>query len=169
MKLKISVIATLITSIAIAQGSLDRFTVPQNNMNTSASNSLAADKVFKYDEVDLYPYYEEGIKEFYKLFNRKLWVPNGIREQANLITIRILFIIERNGEVSNIKCNINSLVPEKFNGLREEIVKAMKKMPDWIPGKVNGEVVRTKITIPYSLTINTHDREEKKEFRTARQ
>ncbi len=136
----------------MAQSTLEeRFAVPQQ---TSAEKEKM---VYAYKEVDIYPYYNDGMEEFYKLFNKELWVPSGVREKANLINISIIFIVERDGRLSNIDSRVSSYGPKVSEGLREEIIKAMKKMPNWVPGKVNGEYVRVKVMIPYSLSIKVNE------------
>lgn len=148
---------------SIAQGSLDRFAVPQEDKTVTDSNII-----YKYDEVDIYPYYKEGMLEFYKLFNKKLWVPSGIRDKANQILITISCVIERDGRISNADCKVQSFGP-KVTGLKDEIIKAMQKMPNWVPGKVNGFPVRTKVRFPYSLRIQRYEETEKKDFRAGGQ
>ena len=136
----------------MAQSTLEeRFAVPQQTKTEKMS------MVYPYNEVDIYPYYNDGIEEFYKLFSKELWVPSGVREKANHIRISIIFIVERDGSLSNIDSKVSSYGPKVSEGLREEIIKAMKKMPNWVPGKVNGEYVRVKIMIPYSLSIKVHE------------
>ncbi|KAF2506521.1 hypothetical protein E0W72_12880 [Flavobacterium arcticum] len=139
----------------MAQGSLeDRFAVPQpvNNENKTNINT-----VYPYKDVDIYPYYNDGIEEFYTIFNKKLWVPSGVRKKANLISIYIHFIVEKDGRLSNIDSNVSGINARVSEGLKEEIIKAMKKMPNWVPGKVNGDLVRVKVVIPYYLTIRKRD------------
>ncbi|OIQ17286.1 MAG: hypothetical protein BM557_08725 [Flavobacterium sp. MedPE-SWcel] len=154
----------LLTINTLAQSSLEnRFAVPQSDESTTVNLNT----VYNYDEVDIYPYYPDGIKEFYKLFKQKLWVPSGIRKRAGYINMSITFVIEKNGSISNIKTSVFSMQPEDVKSLTTEIIKAMKKMPKWMPGKIKARPVRVKIEVPYILNVKVIEK-EKKDFRTGR-
>ena len=137
----------------MAQSTLEsRFAVPQDQSDEEDKPD-DTNTVYSYYDVDIYPYYNDGIEEFYKLFSQKLWVPTDARKKANFIDISIKFIVEKDGRLNEIDCKVSSIGPRVTEVLREEIIKAMKKMPNWVPGKADGKYVRVKVIIPYSLSV----------------
>lgn len=56
------------------------------------------------------------------------------------------FIVEKDGTLSNIK--VLKGIGEEFDA---EAVRAVKEMPAWIPGKLNGELVRVSFTLPINF------------------
>ena len=53
------------------------------------------------------------------------------------------FVVEKDGSLSNI-----TVVRSLDNSDDKEAVRIIKKMPKWIPGKLNGKVVRVYYTLP---------------------
>jgi len=39
-------------------------------------------------------------------------------------------------------------------GLDEEALRVIRKMPTWVPGKINGKAVKTKFTLPVKFILN---------------
>ena len=61
----------------------------------------------------------------------------------------LIFIIERDGSVKDIKANGTN---ESFN---KEAIRAISKIKTkWIPGRINGESVRYRFRIPLELTFD---------------
>lgn len=58
------------------------------------------------------------------------------------------FIVERDGSVSNIEI-IKSVHPL----LDAEVVRVMSLMPNWIPGRQNGQPVRVKYSLPITFRL----------------
>ena len=58
-------------------------------------------------------------------------------------TTVISFVIEKNGEITNIK-----IIKGNPNSNIKEVIK---NMPEWIPGKQNDEVKRVKMKFPVSV------------------
>ena len=62
--------------------------------------------------------------------------------------VMVDFVIEKDGKVSNIRV-VKGVSPE----LDAEAVKVVSASPKWRPGKVNGEKVRTSLTIPVEFKL----------------
>ena len=58
------------------------------------------------------------------------------------------FIVERDGSVSNIEI-LKSVHPL----LDAEVVRVMSLMPNWIPGRQNGQPVRVKYSLPITFRL----------------
>lgn len=81
---------------------------------------------------------------------KKTFISSNIRypEEAKLNriqgTVELKFIIETDGSLSNIQ-----VVSDPGGGLGEEALRIYEMMPNWIPGRLNGNVVR----IPVNETL----------------
>ena len=63
-------------------------------------------------------------------------------------TVNRTMVVERDGSVAEAK-----VVKSVYPSLDEEALRVVSGMPKWIPGKLNGESVRTKYTIPITFRI----------------
>lgn len=63
-------------------------------------------------------------------------------------TVYVKFVVEKDGSLSNIK-----VMREIGGGSGEEVVRVIKLMPNWIPGKQSGKVVRTQFILPVTFSI----------------
>lgn len=64
-------------------------------------------------------------------------------------TVHVQFIVEEDGELSNVK----TVGPFLGGGLEEEAVGVIKGMPRWIPGVQKGKTVRVAFVIPVKFRL----------------
>lgn len=93
-----------------------------------------------YEFVDESPSYPGGISAMYEWIQKNQKRPDG--DMIGRCTVK--FIVEKDGSLSEIKV-FRSSGNEKLD---EEVIRLMKTMPRWIPGKQDGERVRCRLTIP---------------------
>lgn len=88
----------------------------------------------------------EMVKHIEKYFN----YPNEalIKKIEGKVWVR--FIIDKNGNVSNIK----TLGPKGGKVLDNEAIRVVSKLPKFIPGNTNGEKVSVKYGFPISFSLN---------------
>lgn len=83
---------------------------------------------------------------------RKMISENFNMDKINLtkdISCKVIFIVEKNGEISNIKAEGSD---EKFN---KEAVLAVSKIKDiWIPASLYGEKVRYRFSVPLDIKVD---------------
>ena len=60
----------------------------------------------------------------------------------------VTFIVEKDGFISNAK-----VVKSVDSSCDKEAIRLVESMPNWIPGKQNGEPVRVKYTVPVTVTF----------------
>lgn len=60
----------------------------------------------------------------------------------------VSFVVERDGRITEPK-----VVKSVYQSLDEEALRVVSSMPKWAPGKLNGEVVRTKYMIPITFRV----------------
>ena len=70
-------------------------------------------------------------------------------ELADGALINISFVVERDGSLSDIK-----ILNQSNNKLSKDLIKLIKAMPPWITGKISGESVRVRHTMPLLLGAN---------------
>ncbi|SMG08683.1 TonB family C-terminal domain-containing protein [Marivirga sericea] len=93
----------------------------------------------------------EGVQAFYDALNEDLKgnypqeaIQNGIEG-----IVYIQFVIEKDGSLSNIQA-----VKGIGGGCDQVAVNMIKNYGDWIPGKQNGETVRSRRVVPVRFVLN---------------
>ena len=92
--------------------------------------------------VDVPPTYPGGIDALRKFLENNLNNPKEM-EEGESVSVRIRFVVDYNGKLKSFVNVVDG--GEAFN---KEVVRVLKKMPGWIPGKANGENVSVYYTIP---------------------
>ena len=95
------------------------------------------------------PKYNGGIKKLNKFIANNIIYPKGAIEKRIEGNVIVEFIVEKDGAISNVRV-IQSISSE----LDEEVIRVVKMMPTWKPGKQNGELVRCFYTIPINFTLD---------------
>jgi TonB family protein len=101
-------------------------------------------------------------EEMMKFLARTTIYPKEAAEKGIQGTVYVSFIVNKDGKITNIK-TIRSANPI----LEAEAIRLAKSMPDWTPGKQNGNLVRVVFTMPVkfvlqgksatSIAVNTMD------------
>ncbi len=117
-------------------------------INDSAKCKPLIDSVTKmeyYRLVDSMPQYPGGDKEILKFINDNIKMHQDIDAYGRMY---IECIIDSTGNMTNFKI-LRSLA----SYYDDELIRIMKLMPKWKPGKCTGKAVNVKIVIPYLLII----------------
>lgn len=104
-----------------------------------------------YHETDWKPSFQnsQDIMQFMKLWvYQYLKYPKAAAEQGIQGTVQVNFVIEKDGKVSNV-----SVVKGVHELLDAEAVKVIAASPKWKPGRVDGDKVRTSLTIPVEFRL----------------
>ena len=117
--------------------------------------------VFKVAEV--MPEYPGGAKELMNYLSKSLKYPEKAKDAAARVIVT--FVVEDDGNISNIKTvyfkSENEISEEAKNALIEESERVVSNMPNWTPGKQNGENVAVNFTLPITY-MPTAPKEAKK-------
>jgi protein TonB len=99
--------------------------------------------------VEVMPEFPGGETELFRYFNRTIRYPRMAQEVGLEGIVIIGFIVERDGTISNVhvKRGIGW-------GCDEEALRAVKNMPDWIPGRQGTQAVRVRYTVPVTFRLN---------------
>ena len=113
------------------------------NIKTKKEGS---DAVYNTSEITVNPEFPNGMEAFYKFVGENFTMPKTPNDVKLSGKTYVSFIIETNGEISNIK-----VLRDIGYGTGEEAVRVLKLSPKWTPGKVNDEAVRTAYSLPITI------------------
>jgi beta-lactamase regulating signal transducer with metallopeptidase domain len=113
------------------------------NIKTKKEGS---DEVYNTSEITVNPEFPNGMEAFYKFVGENFTVPETPKDVKLAGKVYATFIIETNGEISNIK-----ILRDIGYGTGEEVIRVLKLSPKWIPGKINDEAVRTAYSLPITI------------------
>ncbi|MTH15097.1 energy transducer TonB [Flavobacterium sp. LC2016-01] len=116
------------------------------NVRTTAQE--AKPKVGYYQTADLTekPTYPGGMPEFYKFAGHFYKVPSTPEGIVIKGTIRVTFIVQKDGSLTDMK-----VVKDLGYGTGEEALRVLRLSQKWIPGKLNGQVVPAEFHLPISI------------------
>ena len=98
------------------------------------------------DAVDVLPSYPGGMEALRKFLERNLQTPTEM-ENDETVSVRVKFVVDYTGKLKSFVTVLDG--GEVYN---KEVVRVLKKMPDWIPGKTKGENVSVYYIIPVKFT-----------------
>ncbi|MGZ3814881.1 MAG: TonB family protein [Mucilaginibacter sp.] len=98
--------------------------------------------------LDVMPEPYGGASAWSKFLQKNIHYPAQATEEGKQGKVYLSFIIEKDGQLSNI-----TVIRGVGFGLDEEALRVLRKAPAWKPGMQNGHAVRVKYTIPINFTI----------------
>ncbi len=99
------------------------------------------------------PEFEGGVENFYKIFRRKLDIPNSVKNTKNVISISMKFTINEDGSISNFNNYAIGYLAPVSEVFIKEVDKALKKMPNWIPAEKDGKKIKYNQVLSWKITI----------------
>lgn len=91
---------------------------------------------------DVMPEYPGGMKALRKFLERNLVSPDEM-EEGSIVSVKVKFIVGYDGKLKGFE-----IVEDGGEQYNKEVIRVLKKMPEWIPGKANGHNVSVYYTIP---------------------
>jgi protein TonB len=98
--------------------------------------------------VEQMPEFQGGEDKLREFLSKNIKYPAMARENNISGTVYITFVVEGNGEITNVQ-SLRGL----GGGLTEEAMRVVKLMPSWTAGKQNGKPVRVQFTLPVKFTL----------------
>lgn len=117
-------------------------------VSTNAQDmEMASDDLVEYDRVDLRPEFPNTFASFMDYISKNFNLPEYDGPTG---VIKVAFIIEPNGKISNIKIlkNLDSTASN-------EMKKVLAKCPTWKPGEHNGKPARVLFEFSIKLMGNS--------------
>jgi len=118
-------------------------------MASTKATVMKPDKNGVYEMTDVRPSYPGGQSALEDYINHHIEYPQMAIDDNKQGTINVQFVIDENGKVMDAKAVGGSL----GDGLDDEAVRVISKMPKWEPGKVKGKSVKTRLTLPITYQI----------------
>ena len=106
----------------------------------------AVDKETPRLTADVMPAFPGGTEALRNFMARNLHSPEDL-EEGQVITVRVKFIVGYDGKLKGFE-----ILEDGGAAFNREVIRVLKKMPEWIPGRSNGENVSVFFTIPVKFT-----------------
>jgi len=118
--------------------------------NIKSSNMYEAinenDIIYSFAEVDEKPEYPGGDAAMLLFISYNLFYPKTTKEDKLQTRVYVQFVIDKNGKLKDIETvkSVGTLLDQEF-------VRVVSLMPNWKPGKCNGEAVKVKYMLPVNV------------------
>lgn len=91
---------------------------------------------------DVMPSFPGGMNALKKFMEKNLRAFDDI-EEGKVVSVKITFVVGFDGKLKSFQ-----ILEDGGDMYSKEVIRVLKKMPEWIPGKANGENVSVYYTIP---------------------
>ena len=100
------------------------------------------------DVVEQMPSFPGGPQALLDYLSEHINYPEGYEETCVQGRVVITFVVEKDGSLSDV-----AVVKSLEKAFDEEALRAVKSMPNWIPGMQDGEPIRVKYAIPVNFRL----------------
>lgn len=149
VKVNQSDIATV--SVLKSQESLEKFGAKDKDaviIISTKQHERAVSQNDIFDVVEEMPEYPGGINELTKFLQENMKYPDKAKEAGIQGRVMVQFVVAANGSISDTHV-VNEVDPL----LEAEALRVVNSMPKWKPGKVKGNPVRTRFTLPLNFNL----------------
>ncbi len=103
-------------------------------------------EVYEYDYVTEKPMFPGGDTQLMRFINREREYPREAYERGIQGRVTCSFVVNADGTVSHI-----SVLRGVDPSLNKEAIRVLSQMPEWTPGKLNGQAVPTRVvwSVPF--------------------
>ena len=102
----------------------------------------AIDKTEPIFSPEVMPSFPGGMDALHRFLERNLNNPRDL-EEGNAISVKVQFVVGYDGKLQRFQ-----ILQDGGEAFNNEVLRVLKKMPAWTPGKSNGENVSVYYTIP---------------------
>tara|TARA_R110002020_G_scaffold189454_3_gene388633 strand:- start:338 stop:763 length:426 start_codon:yes stop_codon:yes gene_type:complete len=114
--------------------------------NQSVYAQTEPDNVF--EKVDEMPSPEGGIEGWNNYLATNMKYPKEAKKAGVEGRVVASFVVLETGEISNVE-----IIRGIGKGCDEEVLRMIKESPKWTPGKKDGKVVKTKMSLPVNFAL----------------
>ena len=139
----ISAIVLLVIVIAPARANAQD---KREKTTQTRKDTAPDDKV--YEVCEQMPIFEGGDAALLKYLRENLKYPDKTKDRGVQGRLVIGFIVEKDGSLTDVKV----LRPVDID-LDAEVLRVVKGMPKWIPGRHNGQRVRVRYLVPIHICL----------------
>ena len=116
------------------------------NKAQTHKDTTTDDKV--YDVCEQMPAYEGGDAALLKYLGENWKLPDEYKERGIQGRMVVGFIVEKDGSLTNVK-----VLRAVDIAIDAEVLRVVKGMPKWIPGRHNGQRVRVRYLLPIHICL----------------
>ena len=118
-------------------------------ITVSAQKTVVAQKNQKvFDIVEQMPEYPGGQAALFEYLSKNIKYPADAEKKKVEGKVFVTFVVDTDGKITDV-----SLMRKVFPSLDAEAIRVISAMPNWIPGKQKGQVVRVKYTVPIMFRL----------------
>ena len=117
---------------------------------STAKGNMTADAQGYYNSVETLPTYPGGQAALDQFINNNVEYPADAINNNKEGTVIVSFGLDENGKVMNAKVTSSPMIGD---GLEDEALKVINKMPAWTPGMVKGKKVRSRYSLPIKFQL----------------
>jgi TonB family protein len=141
-KVAVAGLAVGMAGLASCTSFIDDFTDPQQTSNaitTNTSHELVG--IIEVGQMPSFPGGDQALMDYLKANVRYPEVKDSLDGR-----VVVSFVVECDGSITDAKV-VKSLTP----AYDAEALRVVNAMPKWVPGKQDGEAIRTKYSIPFTF------------------
>jgi periplasmic protein TonB len=124
-------------------------TEPHATNGTSNAPSNNTDLTPIYDIVDQKPEFATGEADMFKYLRQNIHYPAAARENGIEGKVFVNFVVNLDGSISDVK-----VLKGISGGCDEETIRVIQNMPKWKPGQHQGNLVKTRFTVPVTFKLD---------------
>jgi len=102
-----------------------------------------------YDVVDQMPQFPGGFEKLKEFIEKNRRYPKSLQARGIQGRVVVTFVVEKTGKISHAKV-VRGVDP----ALDKEALRVIRKMPQWIPGKMCGKNVDVRYTMPVDFRLH---------------
>lgn len=123
-------------------------TVCHAQTSQSQQTEQKQEPVYEQDKVEQKAEFTGGMMKQIEFMMQNLKYPKEAEKDGVSGTVRVYFIVEKDGTLTDVK------VPDSVHkALDAEGIRLVKSMPKWTPAKVKGKAVRSKMMLPVQFRL----------------
>lgn len=119
----------------------------ENHINWQVAETLKETSIFTI--VEQMPVFKGGENEMMSFLSKNVKYPVAAKERGMQGKVFVSFVVNETGAISDAKV-MRGVAPE----LDAEALYAIRKMPDWTPGKQNGRNVKVQYNLPINFVLD---------------
>ena len=91
---------------------------------------------------EMMPEFPGGVNALRRFLEKNLTNPRQL-EEGEIISVKVKMVVGIDGKLQSFQT-----IEDGGNEFNNEVIRVLKKMPDWVPGKTNGKNISVYYTIP---------------------
>lgn len=114
-------------------------------------------ELYVYTHVEQKAIMKGGEQTWYDFIDDNIYIPGIVKEEEFECKIKVFFEVDKSGKINNITFsriypNTSNYFESSYSEMEKELTRVLKKQSNlWIPKKVNGVVIKSKLSTIFTL------------------